>query len=71
MNGLQIENTLEQIDRNIESNMEIVREEVLSYIKNNSDDLAKQIYEKGYGIIPTRIRDVTISRDDLLANGKA
>jgi len=67
MNGIQIEHALDLIDDNLRSNMELVRPEVLDYLENHGNDLAKQISQRGYGIIPTQSGEVRITREDLEA----
>jgi hypothetical protein len=70
MSPNQIEHVLEIIDGNISSNMESVRSDVLDFMTQHADELARQISENGYGIIPTKLGDVTVSKDDLQALSK-
>ena len=65
MNGLQLEGVLALIDCNIHSNMDFVRSEVVAFLRDHSDDLAHQIADNGYGIIPTQIGEIKVSREDL------
>ena len=67
MNGFQIEHLLNLIDGNIQASMELVRPDILNYLADHSDDLALEIFEKGYGLIPTRAGEVKVSREDLKA----
>ena len=67
MNGFQIEHVLDLIDGNIDSNMEFLRPEILRYLMEHGDDLAREISEKGYGDVPTRIGSIRISKEDVEA----
>jgi hypothetical protein len=64
---MSIESTLTLIESNVQSNMALVRPEVLAYLNQHGDDLARQISERGYGIIPTQSGAVKMSREDLEA----
>jgi len=65
MNGIQIEHLLSLIDCSIDANMLSLHGEVLNYLKEHRDDLAREILENGYGKIQTRIGPVRISKEDL------
>ena len=65
MNGIQIERALSLIDCSIDANMLSLHGEVLNYLKEHGDDLAREISEKGYGEIQTRLGPVRISREDM------
>lgn len=67
MNGIQIENILTLIDRNLENSMESVRGEVLHYLQDHGDALARDISRNGWAAIPTRLGDVKVTRKDLAA----
>jgi hypothetical protein len=67
MNGLQLEDVLTLIDSNIHSNMDSVRKEVVAYLSEHGDELAREIAEKGSGTIPTHIGSLRVSREDLAA----
>jgi hypothetical protein len=67
MNGIQIESMLTLIDRNIQSSMDCVRDEVLRYLQDHGDELAREISRSGSAIIPTRLGDVKVTREDLAA----
>ena len=65
MNGSQIESVLDLIDSNIHSSMKSVSGEILEYLRSHADELAEQIAEKGYGVIPTSAGEVRVSKEDL------
>ncbi len=65
MNGTQIEHLLEMIDRNIDASMAHLYPEILAYLRTNSDELARQISENGFGEIRTSAGTVRISKEDL------
>ena len=67
MNGIQIERVLDRIDCNVHAGMQSMRAEILDYLRDHQDDLAREISEKGYGEIPTRIGSVRITREDVEA----
>jgi hypothetical protein len=71
MNGLQIERVLEIIDSNIDTQMDSLHSEILAYLRENGDKLAREISEKGYGEIPTPAGVVRISKDDVEAAAAA
>jgi hypothetical protein len=65
MNGIQLERFLTLIDGNIHYSMESVRAEVLAYLQNNTDLLARDIATRGYGNIPTQAGIVKVTQEDL------
>ena len=65
MNGIQIEHVLDLIDCNIHTNMESLRGEILQYLLEHGDALAREISEKGYGEIPTHLGPIRISKEDV------
>lgn len=67
MNGIQIEHLLDLIDSNIQASMELVRPQILKYLTDNGDELARQIAEKGFGEIPTSAGVVRVTQEDLKA----
>ena len=67
MNGIQIESMLNLIDRNIQSSIACVRDEVLLYLQTHGDVLARDISRQGWAVIPTHLGDVKVTREDLAA----
>jgi hypothetical protein len=65
MNGIQIERVLDLIDCNIHTNMDSLHSEILTYLLEHKDELARQISEKGYGEIQTHVGPVRISKEDV------
>lgn len=67
MNGIQIEHLLDLIDSNINASMELVRPQIIAYLTEHGDDLARQIAENGFGVIPTSAGEVKVTQEDLKA----
>lgn len=68
MSGLEIQHVLDLIESSIHANMDSVRDEILHYLQENSDQLAAEVLKNGYAIIPTHLGPVRISEDDLKAS---
>jgi vacuolar-type H+-ATPase subunit H len=65
MNGIQIERVLSLIDSNIDANMSSLHGEILNYLREHVDELAREISEKGYSEIQTHVGPVRISKEDM------
>ena len=65
MNGIQIERVLSLIDCSIDANMLSLHGEILNYLREHGDELAREISERGYGEIQTRNGPVRISKEDM------
>ncbi len=63
MSAAQTERVLELIDHNLEMN----REEVLSYIAENEERVAEELLDRGQVDIPTSAGPVTLKRQDFAA----
>jgi hypothetical protein len=62
---MQIEHVLELIDNNIDASMKEVYPEILAYLREHMEELARQISEQGYADIKTRVGPVRISKEDV------
>lgn len=67
MNGIQIEHMLDLIDCNIDSSMREVYPEIVKYLRDHMDDLARQISDHGYAEIATSVGTIRISKEDVEA----
>lgn len=65
MNGIQIEHVLNLIDDNIVRNRQQIRHEVLSYLEQHPDDIAKKLAEDGQILIPTSYGKIKLTTEDL------
>jgi hypothetical protein len=67
MNSAQLERILDLIDSNIHAGLASARGEIIQYLTEHGDELAREIYDKGFGDIPTRVGTVRVSKEDLEA----
>jgi hypothetical protein len=67
MNSAQLERILDLIDSNIHAGLASARGEIIQYLTEHGDELAREIYDKGFGDIPTQVGAVRVSKEDLEA----
>lgn len=67
MNGTQIEHILEIIDRNIDASMGDLHTGIADYLNAHLAEVARELDERGYVDIPTKVGPFRISREDVLA----
>jgi hypothetical protein len=67
MEATQLERTLDLIDTNIHAGLASARAEIIQYLTEHGDELAREIHEKGFGDIQTRVGLVRVSKEDLEA----
>ena len=61
MDGKQIENLLQLIDVNID----LTRGEVVDYIRENQDEMIKNLSESGFAVIKTKFGTFNLAPKDL------